>query len=60
MSGAALERAGGPGGASTEAGFGRYQVWIDLPASYATSDRKFPVVFVTDPQYALGGLPMIR
>jgi len=30
----------------------RYQVWIDLPASYATSDRKYPVVFVTDPQYA--------
>ncbi len=29
MSGAALARAGGPGGASTEAGFGRYQVWID-------------------------------
>jgi predicted alpha/beta superfamily hydrolase len=29
-----------------------YQVWVDLPASYATSDKKYPVVFVTDPQYA--------
>ncbi len=29
-----------------------YQVWVDLPASYATGDKKYPVVFVTDPQYA--------
>lgn len=30
----------------------RYQVWVDLPASYATSDKPLPVVFVTDPNFA--------
>lgn len=29
-----------------------YQVWIDLPDAYAKSKKNFPVVFVTDPQYA--------
>lgn len=29
-----------------------YQVWVDFPESYAKSNKKFPVVFVTDPQYA--------
>lgn len=30
-----------------------YQVWVDLPASYASGNKQYPVVFVTDPQYAL-------
>jgi predicted alpha/beta superfamily hydrolase len=29
-----------------------YQVWVDLPASYASGNKQYPVVFVTDPQYA--------
>jgi hypothetical protein len=29
-----------------------YQVWVDLPASYAIGNKQYPVVFVTDPQYA--------
>lgn len=30
----------------------RYQVWVDLPASYEKSDKPLPVVFVTDPNFA--------
>lgn len=30
----------------------QYQVWVDLPEAYTKSNKKFPVVFVTDPQYA--------
>lgn len=30
----------------------RYQVWVDLPASYDASDKPLPVVFVTDPNFA--------
>lgn len=29
-----------------------YQIWVDLPDSYTKNDKKLPVVFVTDPQYA--------
>nr|WP_315491890.1 alpha/beta hydrolase-fold protein [uncultured Rhodoferax sp.] len=29
-----------------------YQVWVDLPASYGSGDKQYPVVFITDPQYA--------
>ena len=29
-----------------------YQVWVDLPASYTGGKKQYPVVFVTDPQYA--------
>lgn len=35
----------------------RYQVWVDLPASYAASDKRLPVVFVTDPNWAF---PVVR
>lgn len=35
----------------------QYQVWVDLPASYASSDRKYPIVFVTDANYAF---PLVR
>lgn len=35
----------------------RYQVWIDLPASYATSDKPLPVVFVSDASWAF---PIVR
>lgn len=31
----------------------RYQVWVDLPPSYARSTRPLPVVFVLDPHWAL-------
>ena len=31
----------------------RYQVWVDLPPSYATSTKPLPVVFVLDPHWAL-------
>ncbi len=35
----------------------RYQVWVDLPDSYAASDKPLPVVFVTDPSWSF---PMVR
>ncbi len=35
----------------------RYEVWVDLPPSYFESDRRFPVVFVTDSDY---GFPLVR
>lgn len=35
----------------------RYQLWVELPDAYGTTDRPFPVVFVTDPQWAL---PVVR
>lgn len=38
----------------------RYQVWVDLPASYATSSRRYPVVFVTDPNWSFGMVRSIR
>lgn len=31
----------------------RYQVWVDLPPSYAQSTKPLPVVFVLDPHWAL-------
>ena len=31
----------------------RYQIWVDLPPSYAQSDKALPVVFVLDPHWAL-------
>ena len=30
-----------------------YQVWVDLPPSYAASTKPLPVVFVLDPHWAL-------
>lgn len=38
----------------------RYQVWVDLPASYSTSTKLFPVVFVTDPNFAFGITRTVR
>jgi predicted alpha/beta superfamily hydrolase len=38
----------------------RYQVWVDLPASYAGSDKAYPVVFVTDPNFAFATTRTIR
>lgn len=35
----------------------RYEVWVDLPASYSENDRPYPVVFTTDSDY---GFPLIR
>ncbi len=35
----------------------QYEVWVDLPASYAKSSKKLPVLFVTDANYAF---PLIR
>jgi predicted alpha/beta superfamily hydrolase len=35
----------------------RYQVWVDVPASYADSTKQYPVVFVTDAGYAF---PLVR
>lgn len=37
-----------------------YQVWVDLPASYATSARKYPVVFVVDADYSFPLVHSIR
>lgn len=37
-----------------------YEAWIDLPKSYAESDRRFPVVYVTDAPYAFPLLRSIR
>ncbi|MFZ5635157.1 MAG: alpha/beta hydrolase [Pseudomonadota bacterium] len=34
-----------------------YEVWVDLPPSYADSATPYPVVFTTDAEY---GLPVIR
>jgi predicted alpha/beta superfamily hydrolase len=38
----------------------RYQVWVDLPPSYAQSDKPLPVVFVLDPQWAFPTVRSIR
>jgi predicted alpha/beta superfamily hydrolase len=38
----------------------RYQVWVDLPPSYAQSDDPLPVVFVLDPHWALPATRSIR
>jgi len=35
----------------------RYQVWVDLPDSYAATGKPLPVVFVADPSWAF---PMVR
>lgn len=35
----------------------KYQVWVDVPASYADGDKPYPVVFVTDALYAF---PLVR
>lgn len=36
----------------------RYEIWVDVPVSYADSgDRRYPVVFVTD---ALYSFPLVR
>lgn len=35
----------------------KYEVWVDVPASYAGSDKRYPVVFVTDAGYSF---PLIR
>lgn len=35
----------------------RYQVWVDVPASYAHSGKAYPVVFVTDALYTF---PIVR
>jgi predicted alpha/beta superfamily hydrolase len=35
----------------------RYQIWVDVPASYARSDKTYPVVFVTDALYTF---PIVR
>lgn len=38
----------------------RYQVWVDLPDAYFTSDRPLPVVFATDPNWAFPVLRTVR
>lgn len=38
----------------------RYQVWVDLPSSYAQSDKTYPVVFVTDPNFAFATTRAVR
>lgn len=38
----------------------RYQVWVDLPASYTASTQALPVVFVTDPNWSFGMVRSIR
>jgi hypothetical protein len=38
----------------------RYQVWVDLPASYAANTRAYPVVFVTDPNFAFAVTRNVR
>lgn len=38
----------------------RYQLWVDLPASYAASDKPLPVVFVTDPNFSFAVTRTIR
>jgi predicted alpha/beta superfamily hydrolase len=35
----------------------RYQVWVDVPPSYAHSDKVYPVIFVTDALYTF---PIVR
>lgn len=34
-----------------------YQVWVDLPPSYTSSSKKYPVVFVVDADYSF---PLVR
>jgi predicted alpha/beta superfamily hydrolase len=34
-----------------------YEVWVDVPASYAGNDKLFPVLFVTDANYSF---PLVR
>lgn len=34
-----------------------YQVWVDLPVSYASSNKKYPVVFALDADYSF---PLVR
>jgi len=38
----------------------RYQLWVDLPASYATSSKPLPVVFVTDPNFSFAVTRNVR
>jgi predicted alpha/beta superfamily hydrolase len=38
----------------------RYQVWVDLPDAYFTSDKPLPVVFATDPNWAFPVLRTVR
>lgn len=35
----------------------RYEVWVDVPPGYAEGNRTYPVVFVTDAEYAF---PVVR
>lgn len=35
----------------------QYEVWVELPSSYGKTEKKFPVLFVTDANYAF---PLIR
>lgn len=37
-----------------------YQVWVDLPDAYFTSDKPLPVVFATDPNWAFPVLRTVR
>lgn len=37
-----------------------YQVWVSLPVSYTSGNKQYPVVFVTDPQYAFSLVHGIR
>lgn len=38
----------------------RYQVWVDVPASYKESGKTYPVVFVTDPNFAFATTRVVR
>ena len=38
----------------------RYQVWVDLPAAYAQDSKRYPVVFVTDPNFAFATTRTVR
>jgi uncharacterized protein len=35
----------------------QYQVWVDVPASYVSSNKSFPILFVTDAPYSF---PLVR
>lgn len=37
-----------------------YQVWVDLPASYASTNKKYPVLFVVDADYSFPLIHSIR
>lgn len=37
-----------------------YQVWVSLPANYNQTGKKYPVVFVTDPQYSFSLVHGVR